>query len=79
MRLRLNYFNLMGLLLAVLFSTNAFASDFEEFKFPNETVAESEKLILNGQAIRKVTIFNIKVMMVGLYIKKNLIIWSRFF
>lgn len=69
MPVRSNYFNLMGLLLAVLFSTNAFASDSEEFKFPNETVVENEKLILNGQAIRKVTIFSIKVMMVGLYLK----------
>ncbi|MFZ3231353.1 MAG: chalcone isomerase family protein [Pseudobdellovibrio sp.] len=69
MLVRLNYFNLMGLLLSVLFSTNAFSSDSEEFKFPNETVVESEKLILNGQAIRKMTVFNIKVMIVGLYLK----------
>lgn len=69
MSVHLKEFKLMSLLLAVFFSTNAFASDSEEFKFPNETVVESEKLILNGQAIRKVTIFNIKVMMVGLYLK----------
>ncbi len=44
------------------------AVEFEGFDFPSVIKIENETLILNGLAIRKATIFNIRVLVAALYL-----------
>ena len=44
------------------------AVDFEGFEFPNAIKIENEALVLNGLAVRKATIFNIRVLVAALYL-----------
>ena len=55
-------------LLTILFTNLSYSAELENFIFENEIKIENEKLILNGLAIRKVTIFNIKILVAGLYL-----------
>lgn len=55
-------------LLTILFSNFSHSAELENFKFDNEIKIENEKLILNGLAVRKATIFNIKILVAGLYL-----------
>lgn len=47
------------------------AADLEGFKFPDEITSNNVKLTLNGLAVRKATIFGIKIMVAGLYLSKK--------
>jgi hypothetical protein len=44
------------------------AVEFEGFEFPRVITIENETLVLNGLAIRKATIFNIRVLVAALYL-----------
>lgn len=55
-------------LLTIFFTNLSYSAELENFIFENEIKIENEKLILNGLAIRKVTIFNIKILVAGLYL-----------
>jgi hypothetical protein len=44
------------------------AVEFEGFEFPRAITIENETLVLNGLAIRKATIFNIRVLVAALYL-----------
>lgn len=50
------------------FSSYSQALEFEGFQFPGEIKIENEKLVLNGLAVRKATIFNIRVLAAALYL-----------
>jgi hypothetical protein len=58
-------------LLTILFSNFSYSAEIENFKFDNEIKIENETLILNGLAVRKATIFNIKILAAGLYLTKK--------
>lgn len=55
-------------LLTMLLTNHSYSAELEGFKFSDEIKIESEKLILNGLAVRKATIFNIKILVAGLYL-----------
>lgn len=61
----------MYLLFTILTTNFAHAKKIEGFKFPDEIILENKKLVLNGLAIRKATIFRIKILVAGLYLEKT--------
>lgn len=52
----------------ILFSNLSYSAELESFNFDNEIKIENNQLILNGLAIRKATIFNVKILVAGLYL-----------
>ena len=62
------------LILILLLQTNvsSFATSVEGVNFPEEIVIANEKLLLNGVALRKATIFGLKILVVGLYLNRRM-------
>lgn len=59
------------ILLTIFFSNFSHSAELEGFKFSDEIKIENEMLSLNGLAIRSATIFNIKILVAGLYLAKK--------
>lgn len=58
---------LIGILLLWIFSQYTFAREIEGIQVPETEMLQQDKLLLNGVALRKATIFKIKVYLIMFY------------